>query len=460
MTTHKDLIAPILQGLREAHQSQKLLSINARKHALKQLLRAVSENESRIIQALHQDLGRGPFESFVAEIAFIKEEIKIALKSLKFWAQKRLVATPLVFQPGQSYIEPRPKGVVLIIAPWNYPFQLSLVPFISAIAAGNCVVLKPSELASASEEVIGDLVHDYLDQSCFRVMKGDAELAKALVAAPFDHIFYTGSTRVGREVMRAAAENLVPVTLELGGKSPVLVDQDANVELAAKRIMWAKCLNVGQTCIAPDYVLIKRELMDAFITASKKHVLAMYGSSPKQSPHYGRIINEAHARRLVNYLEGGTIVYGGGYNVSERFMEPTILTDIKSDASVMKEEIFGPILPVIGVDSMDEAIAIVNAREHPLALYIFSNSSKMIKKICNSVLSGGVAINDCISHVAIASLPFGGVRHSGMGSYHGHFGFETFSHLRGVHKRANLLDNPIKYPPYSETKLSLARMVM
>jgi aldehyde dehydrogenase (NAD+) len=460
MTTHKDLIAPILQGLRDAFHTQKLLPISARKNALKQLLRAVSENEPRIIQALHHDLGRGPFESYVAEIAFVKEEIKLALKSLKGWSQQRLVATPLVFQPGQSYIEPTPKGVVLIVAPWNYPFQLSLVPLISAIAAGNCVVLKPSELAVMSQDVIKDLVHDYLDQSCFRVLIGDGDLAKDLVEAPFDHIFYTGSTRVGREVMRAAAENLTPVTLELGGKSPVIIDGDTNLELAAKRIMWAKCLNAGQTCIAPDYVLIKRELLKPFIASAQKHLLDMYGPAAEQSPHYGRIINERHAERLVAYLKDGSIAHGGGYDVAEKYIEPTILTDIKDKAPVMKDEIFGPILPVIGVDTMDEAVRMVNARQYPLALYIFSNNKKTIRKICDQTLSGGVAINDCISHVAIPSLPFGGVRHSGMGAYHGAFGFETFSHMRAVHKRANMLDNPIKYPPYSDMKLNLARMVM
>ncbi len=458
--TDKNFIASIFQGLREAFYAQKQLSISARKSALRQLLKAVEENEAKISEALKIDLSKSPFESYVAEIAFVKEEIKLALKMLKLWSAKRLMPTPLVFQPGTSYIEPSPKGVVLIIAPWNYPFQLSFVPLISAIAAGNCVVLKPSELATASETLIKELVEKYLDQDCFRVITGGREVAQTLVDLPFDHIFYTGSTNVGREVMRKAAEHLTPVTLELGGKSPVLIDSDIDIELAAKRILWAKCLNAGQTCIAPDYVLIKKELIKPFIIAAKHYLEKTYANAIKSHANYGRIINEKHSERLISYLTDGTIAHGGDYDAKTRFVEPTILIDLKPDAAVMKDEIFGPILPLIGVGSMDEAIAMVNARPHPLALYIFSNNKKVIKKICESTLSGGVAINDCISQVAISSLPFGGVRHSGMGAYHGHFGFETFSHLRAVHKRANLLDNPIKYPPYSETKLNLARMVM
>lgn len=458
--TDKNLIASTFNGLREAFYAQKQLSLSARKLALKQLLKAVQENEQKIIKALKEDLSKSSFESYVAEIAFVKEEINLALKMLKLWNQKRLMPTPLVFQPGTSYIEPSPKGVVLIIAPWNYPFQLSLVPMISAIAAGNCVVLKPSELASSSEALITELVHNYLDKDCFRVLTGGREVAQALVELPFDHIFYTGSTNVGREVMRKAAENLTPVTLELGGKSPVLIDSDVDLQLVAKRIMWAKCLNAGQTCIAPDYILVKKELIKPFIIAAKQYLSKTYGDDLRSNPNYGRIINEAHSERLISYLTNGTIAHGGNYVAKERFVEPTILIDIIANAPVMNDEIFGPILPLIGVNSMDEAIAMVNARPHPLALYIFSNNKKTIKTICDRTLSGGVAINDCISQVAISSLPFGGVRHSGMGSYHGQFGFETFSHLRAVHKRANLLDNPIKYPPYSETKLNLARMVM
>lgn len=460
MTPHKSLIASILQGLRHTHSTGILLPIKARKAQLKRLLDAVSDNEPRIIKALKHDLGKSSFEAYVAEIAFVKEEIKLARRLLGLWSQKRLVPTPLVFQPGHSYIKPTPKGVVLIIAPWNYPFQLSLVPLISAIAAGNCAVLKPSELTSASEEVIKDLVHDYLDRDCFTVMNGDRELASALVEAPFDHIFYTGSTEVGREVMKKAAVNLTPVTLELGGKSPVIIDKESDLDLAAKRIMWAKCLNAGQTCIAPDYVLLEENLIEPFIRACKKHLLSMYGARVEESPDYGRIISTRHAERLVSYLSEGTLAHGGAYNVPTRFVEPTILTNLHADAAVMKEEIFGPILPLVAVSDIDDAIARINAQPHPLALYIFSKNKKNIKKILDSTLSGGVAINDCISHVAISGLPFGGVRHSGMGAYHGHFGFETFSHMRAVHQRANVFDNPIKYPPYSETKLNLARLVM
>ncbi|MCA9506868.1 MAG: aldehyde dehydrogenase family protein [Myxococcales bacterium] len=460
MNPHESLIAPVLKQLRDSHHSGVLLSIDARRSALRKLLTAIDDNEVRITKALKYDLGKSSFESYVCEIAFIKEEIKSALASIGKWSQKRFVPTPITFQPGQSYIQPSPKGVVLIIAPWNYPFQLSLAPLVCTIAAGNCALIKPSELAAASEQVIHDLIHDYLDKNCFRVLNGDMHLASALTKTPFDHIFYTGSTEIGKIVMENAAKNLTPVTLELGGKCPVIIDDNVDIDLAAKRIMWAKSLNAGQTCIAPDYVLINKNLIPAFVKAAKKYLEKMFGTNPENSPDYGRIINQRHTERLINYLPQARIACGGKYNVTTRFIEPTILIDVHETAPVMQEEIFGPILPLIEIKNIDNAINKINQRNHPLALYIFSKKQKTIKNICDQTLSGSVAINDCISQVAIGGLPFGGVRHSGIGSYHGQFGFETFSHMRAVHKRANILDNPIKYPPYSKAKLNIARLVL
>lgn len=435
------------------------LSLNDRRQALLTLKQLLINNEERIFSALKKDLGRANFENYVAEIAMIKEEIDLAVKSLKSWTKKRNVKTPLVFQPGSSYIEPCPKGVILIIAPWNYPFQLSLVPLISAIAAGNAVMLKPSELAPTCALLIKELL-DSLSLAHIKVICGNADTAKAMLELPFDHIFYTGSTEVGALVMAKAAKSLTPVTLELGGKSPCIIDESADLKLAAKRITWGKCLNAGQTCIAPDYVLIDRKLQDQFVSFAKEQLILMYGKHPQKSPDLGRIINERHFDRLVGYLKDGRIVHGGRFNKDERFIEPTILIDMDLDSALMKEEIFGPILPVVAVDNIDQAIQFIRKRPHPLALYLFAKDSRIIERVLKNTLSGGVSINDCLNHVGIAGLPFGGVRHSGIGSYHGVHGFNTFSHFRGVHHRSNMLDNPIKYPPYSPNKLKLVRIVM
>lgn len=453
-------VADVHAHLTKKSQDRPMLPKHARRTALRQLQKALVDNEERIFQALADDLGRPRFEAYVAEIAIIKEELNLALRSLNTWAKKRVVKTPIVFQPGISYVEPVPKGLVLIIAPWNYPFQLSLVPLISAIAAGNCAIVKPSELAPQSAKIIAEIINETLDSSCFRAICGDKNTAQALLDLPFDHIFYTGSTTVGREVMLKAAHHLTPVTLELGGKSPAIIDDTADLNLSVKRILWGKCLNAGQTCIAPDYVLIHESRIKEFVELAKTHLGLMFGDNIQGTPSLGRIINNNHFARLIGYLKDGTIALGGSYDQQENFIEPTILIDVKPNAPVMTDEIFGPILPLIGVKDLAQAIRFINERPHPLALYVFSKDKTNIRSVMQQTLSGSVAINDCVAHVGISDLPFGGVRHSGIGAYHGFAGFETFSHLRSVHHRANLLDNPIKYAPYSERKLALARMVM
>lgn len=446
--------------LTQSNRDRLLLPKSVRRQTLKQLHKAIVEKEDQIFQALKADLGKSHFESFVAEIAFITEEINVALKSLDRWSKRRLVKTPLAFLPGKSYVEPVAKGVVLIIAPWNYPFQLSLVALVSAIAAGNCAIVKPSELAPESARVIANIINNYLDPRCFRAICGDASTSQALLDLPFDHIFYTGSTSVGAEVMKKAAHHLTPVTLELGGKSPCIIDRSSDLALAAKRIMWGKCLNAGQTCIAPDYILMPHDLIEDFVAHAKRHLNAMFGDEPRKSDSFGRIVNPRHLKRLVSYLSDGRIAHGGKYDESENYLEPTILVQVKKDAPVMNDEVFGPILPIVGVDSFEQAIDFVNNKPNPLALYVFSNDKSTIQYALDRTLSGGVTINDCISHVGIIDLPFGGVRHSGIGSYHGVHGFETFSHLRSVHQRANMLDVPIKYPPYTDKKLKLARILL
>lgn len=453
-------LADIHATLKTSHQSRLLWPLAARKAALKQLQKALVKNEERIYHALAQDLSRSHFESYVLEIAIIKQEITTALQSLSGWSKKQAVPTPLPFQPGTTWVEPTPKGVVLIIAPWNYPFQLSLVPLISAIAAGNCVMIKPSEIASASALVIADIVTDYLDPRCFRVINGDIHTAQKLLDMPFDHIFYTGSTRVGIEVMKKAALNLTPVTLELGGKSPAIIDESCNLDLSVKRLLWGKCINAGQTCIAPDYVLIPHHMIKDFINKAKQHINTMFGSNKAASNSYGRIINQAHFGRLVGYLKDGLIAHGGSYNQESRFIEPTLLIDVKPDSAVMRDEIFGPILPIIGVDDMHHAIDFIVRRPHPLALYIFSQNQQSIETVIKNTSSGSVCVNDCLSQAGIKDLPFGGVGLSGFGNYHGKYGFLTFSYLRAVHQRSMHLDNPIRYAPYSDQKLKIARLLI
>jgi aldehyde dehydrogenase (NAD+) len=460
MTGHSNASSEaVFNKLKNSHAEGRLLAIKARKELIKKLLRALDENESRIFSALKADLGRPVFEAYVAEIALIKEEGRKALRSLHFWAQSKRVYTSLVFQPGHSFIKPSPKGVVLIIAPWNYPFQLSLLPLISALAAGNCVVVKASELAPHSAALIHEIIQS-LDPLCVESLEGDKDRALELLSLPFDHIFFTGSSEIGKSVMKLAAENLTPVTLELGGKCPVIIDNNTNLDLAVKRILWAKCLNAGQTCIAPDYVLLPKDKENSFIEIAKKHLEKMFPDNSQKSDSYSRIINDRHFMRLESYLSDGKVALGGRLDRADRYIELSIMTAIKPNARVMNEEIFGPILPLITYTELEEAQAFVALKPCPLALYFFSNNKKNIDIITNKTQSGALCINDCMSHVAILDLPFGGLRHSGLGNYHGKFGFDSFSHMRAVHKKLDILDNPVKYAPYSKEKLALARILV
>lgn len=460
MTQLKNPFLDIFNLLKSSKERHALKPIAVRREALRKLEQAITENEDLIYAALKEDLGRAPFETFITEISLIKGEIKLAERSLAHWSKPVRVSTPLVFQPGSSFVEATPKGVVLIIAPWNYPMQLSLLPLISAIAAGNCAIIKPSELAPASLQALLHVVNDYLDPSSFRVIPGGKEEAQALLDLPFDHIFYTGGARVGQLVLEKAAKHLTPTTLELGGKSPVIIDENTNLKLAVKRIWWAKCINAGQTCVAPDYVLLPENLKKDFINLSKDYLYKTYGDEIEKSSSYARIINEQHLKRLAGYLTQGDILFGGNFKKEKLFFEPTLIDNIPVNAPALEEEIFGPILPLVGVKNLEEAIAFVNSRPHPLALYLFSDDKESIKKVKDETQSGAISINECLSHAGILGLPFGGVGQSGMGNYHGKFGFLTFSYLRAVHHRANMLDNPVKYPPYSDQKLNLARLVM
>jgi aldehyde dehydrogenase (NAD+) len=369
------------------------------------------------------------------------------------------VRTPMMAQPGRSYIEPEPKGVVLIIAPWNYPLSMVAAPLVGAVAAGNCAIMKPSEITTHTSAALAAILPRYLDKDAFAVVEGGVPETTELLEQKFDHILYTGNERVAQIVMMAAAKHLTPVTLELGGKSPCIIDKSADIEVAASRIAWGKFINAGQTCVAPDHVLVHRDVATQFIDAITRRIKDFYGEDAAQSPDYCRIASERHAARFAKLLEGQKIHHGGRVDVASRFVEPTIVLDPPVDSALMTEEIFGPVLPVITVDEMHHAIKFVADRPKPLALYVFTKSKALEDAVLDRISAGSVCINDAVIFMVSPELPFGGVGNSGMGRYTGWYGFETFSHMRPVMKRSFRFDAPIRYPPYTEKKERLMRLV-
>ena len=445
--------AALVARLRASFDSGRTLSLGFRHQQLEGIARFLKERERDIEAALHRDLGKSPVEAYASEIAYPAREVKVARKSLAKWARPQRARTPLFAWPGSSHILREPLGIVLIIGPWNYPVQLLLVPLVGALAAGNCALVKPSELAPATSKLFADILPRYLDRECFQVVEGGAAETSALLAERFDSIFYTGSGAVGRIVMEAAAKHLTPVTLELGGKSPCLVDRHMDLDVAARRIVWGKFYNAGQTCIAPDYVLVHEAIEEALLLRLKKTLRDFYGPEPHRSPDFGRIVNVRHHRRLVRLLPGsGAILCGGDASEDERYLAPTILRDVSAEAPVMAEEIFGPILPVVRIRDMDEAIAFVNARPKPLALYLFSKDRAVQKRVLERTSSGGAVINHTLLHEVMPSLPFGGVGASGMGAYHGKASFETFSHRKAVLVKSTWFDLQLQSPPYDDAK--------
>jgi aldehyde dehydrogenase (NAD+) len=425
---------------------------------LQNLQQAITNYQAAIVEAAKQDLGRPEYEAYF-EIATVAE-IKQALKSLKQWMKPRRVASSIDQFPSSAWIQPDPLGVVLIIGPWNYPFQLVISPLVGAIAAGNCAILKPSEHAPHTAKVVAEMIQSVFTPQYIAVAQGDAEVSQQLLAEKFDHIFFTGGTAIGKIVMEAAAKHLTSVTLELGGKSPCVVEADARLDYAAKRIAWGKFINAGQTCIAPDYLLVDRRIKQELLTKIKAYIQEFYGTDPATSPDYGRIINQRHFARLASFLDNGTPLLGGQANPDTRYIAPTLLDNVSWDAPVMQDEIFGPILPVLEYDELDEAIALINARPKPLALYFFSNDSRKQERMLQATSSGGVCINDTVMHIAVSSLPFGGVGESGMGSYHGKASFDTFSHYKSVLRRGMWLDLAWRYAPYTASKLKLIKKIV
>jgi len=419
--------------------------------AFKSLLR---QGEDELIGAMRADLGKPAVESRLTDLSFVGAEIDVMLRHLDAWSRPERVRVPLAQRPGHATIIREPLGVALVIAPWNYPVHLLLLPMAAAIAAGNCVVGKPSEISPRTSAALAGLAQRHLDPRSVAIVEGGPEETRALLEQRFDTIFYTGNGRVGRIVMEAAARHLTPVTLELGGKSPALVDADVDLDISARRIAWGKFLNSGQTCVAPDYVLVHERVERRLLDALERSLRAFYGDDPQRSRDYARIVNDRHFERLSGLLAttSGTIASGGVQDRAQRYLAPTIVTDVPPDDPLMDDEIFGPILPVLRVGDMDEAVRYVSSRAKPLALYVFSASKSTVDRVIAGTSSGGVGVNLTVQQLAIPGLPFGGVGESGMGAYHGRYGFETFSHRRGVFSKPTLLDPPVQYPPYTKIK--------
>ena len=450
----------LVASLRSAFASGRTRPLAWRRAQLDGLSRFLGEREGEIMDALAADLGKPRLEAYTAEIAFSLAEIRLARKSLKSWCRPERVRTPMALQPGRSRVVKEPYGVVLLIAPWNYPVGLVLAPLIGALAAGNCVVVKPSEVAPATSALLARRLPEVLDPECVRVVEGGVPETTALLQERFDYLFYTGNGVVGRVVMAAAARHLTPLTLELGGKSPVIVDREIDLAVTARRLVWGKFSNAGQTCVAPDYVLAHADIHDALVAELARTVRAFYGDDPRASADFGRVVSVRHHRRLVGLLGAGTVVCGGQADEAARYLAPTLLTDVPADAPVMSEEIFGPILPVLKVASVDEAIAFINRREKPLALYLYSKRKAVAEEVIARTSSGAVTVNHAFMHLIVPGLPFGGVGASGMGAYHGRHSFETFTHRKAVLRKPFLLDPRIVYPPYDAEKERWVRRLM
>lgn len=444
---------------REFFATGKTKSYEFRKTQLEKLEKLIKEHDQIILDALHQDLRKPAIEAFGSEVLGSISEIKYILKHLRTWMKPQKVSTPLNLFPSSSYIHTEPLGVVLIVAPWNYPFTLTIQPLLGAIAAGNCAILKPSEHTPNTSRVIAQIINNNFDPSFITVIEGGIETNQALLAEKFDHIFFTGGTAIGKIVMAAAAKHLTPVTLELGGKSPCIVDATCDLEITAKRIIWGKFYNCGQTCIAPDYLLVQKSIKPILLEKLISYIKTFFGDNPQQSADLGRIVNERQFDRLVGLLDEGKILVGGQYDRGDRYIAPTLIDQVSPDAKVMADEIFGPILPILEYDQIEEAIALVNAQPKPLALYLFSKNEQLQQRIVQEVSYGGGCFNDIILHVGNPELPFGGVGNSGIGNYHGKASFDTFSHRKSILKNSFRFDLKWRYPPYTMSLETLKKFI-
>jgi aldehyde dehydrogenase (NAD+) len=434
-------------------------SIIYRKKKLKQLLQVVINHEKEIISALYNDFKKPEFEVVVTETSYVISDLKDTIKNINSWTKPKWVLPSILNFPSSDYILHEPYGKVLIISPWNYPYQLALCPLIAAVAAGNQVVVKPSELTPNTSKIIAKIISEVFDKEHVEVAEGGIEVSEKLLAQRWDYIFFTGSVAVGKIVAKAAAEFLTPVTLELGGKNPCIIDKNCNIKLTAKRIVWGKFINAGQTCIAPDYIVANSKIKSKLIDALKEEIIIAYGENPEESKDFARIVNTKNWKRLKSFLENETILYGGKINESDNYIAPTLLEDSKLDSLVMQDEIFGPILPIISYQEESEIEKIISKYEKPLSLYVFSNNTKWAKSIVKKYSFGGGCINDTVVHFSNKRLPFGGVGYSGIGAYHGRLSFETFSHKKAIVNKKTWLDLPIRYAPYSGKIKTLKKLL-
>jgi len=444
-----DLITSTLRFQRDFFNSHKTKDLEFRVEQLSTLRKAILTYEDRLYDAFFKDLRKSKFETYETEIGLVLEEINRHIFNLHYWAKPLKVSTnQLLHFWSKSSIYKEPYGLVLIMAPWNYPFQLLINPLVGAISAGNCMALKPSELTPNIARVMEEMIAEFFESQYISLFNGQMELSQALLQQKWDLVFFTGSPAVGRIVMESAARNLSPVVLELGGKSPCIVDADANLKVAASRIVWGKFLNAGQTCIAPDYLFVHSSVKAELLRLMSKKITQYFGTKPGESADFPRIVNETKTQRLAGFLGKGNVIAGGEVNIQERFVSPTILDNISAGDPVMQEEIFGPILPVMEFGSVREVTDYISSNPKPLALYYFSEDTVKQAELLGKTSSGGACINDVITHVANPNLPFGGVGNSGMGKYHGKFSFDTFSHQRAVIKKSTRVDVPVRYPPY------------
>ena len=434
-------------------------NVNYRKERLKKLLHCIENNENEIVQALYNDFKKPAFEAVLTETNYVISELKDTIKNIERWAKPKKVFPSILNFPSTDSIYSEPYGKVLIIAPWNYPFQLALCPLISAVAAGNQVVLKPSELTPNTAKIIAEIVAKVFESDHVKVVEGGIEVSQKLLAQRWDYIFFTGSPNVGKIIAKAAAENLTPVTLELGGKNPCIIDETANLKLAAKRIVWGKFINAGQTCIAPDYILIQKDMKSHFTGYLKEEITKAYGENPATSPDFARIINTKNWERLVRMMEAENIIFGGQTDAKDHFIAPTLIEEPALDSPIMQEEIFGPILPILSYEKEAELHSIISKYEKPLALYVFSENRIFAKRIIQNFSFGGGCINDTVVHFSNKRLPFGGVGYSGIGAYHGQLSFDIFSHKKGIVKKANWLDLPMRYAPYKDKLKSIKKIL-
>ncbi len=450
----------IIENQRSFFETGKTLPYKYRIEALNRLEKAILEMEDDICDALYEDLHKAPMESYMTEIGMTLSELRYIKKHLKKWMKDERVRTPIAQFPAKSFIVTEPYGVTLIMAPWNYPFLLCMEPLIGSIASGNCVVVKPSEYAKATGDILEKLVQAVFSKKYVAVVKGGIEENEVLLNERFDYIFFTGSVNVGKLVMEKASKNLTPVSLELGGKSPCIVDETADLNLAAKRLVFGKFLNSGQTCVAPDYVLVHESVQEKLIKNIKKWIHRFYGKNPLDCKDYPKIINEKHFERVVGLMNSGSIIIGGKTNIDKMQIEPTVLKDVVKEDAVMQEEIFGPILPLVTYQEKEELISFIHAYEKPLALYLFTRSKKMEQWVLKNISFGGGCVNDTVIHLATPYMGFGGVGASGMGSYHGKTSFDTFSHRKSIMKKALWLDIPMRYQPYTKLKYKLVQKFM